>query len=89
MHKLTVLAIVFAAFACVAHVAQADILDSLSKGLENVKDVVNEKVKSATENSVLDVCITNDNCNKSFFKLRNYCCGMQCCDWFTYVFRDK
>ena len=63
------------------------LLDSLNKGAKEISNKVNDLTKS--DGIDLGVCITNDNCNRSFFKLQNYCCGLQCCDWFTYVFRDK
>jgi hypothetical protein len=69
------------------HTAHADLIDQISKGAENLKNKVSDMTKS--DSFDLNVCVTNDNCNKSFFKLQNYCCGLQCCDWFTYVFRDK
>jgi hypothetical protein len=52
----------------------------------DLSDALNE-AKSAYQNT----CLTDDNCNTEFFKLKNYCClsKVQCCDWFTYVLRDN
>ena len=76
-----------ALFAALPSTTRADLMDQISKGAENLKNKVSDMTKS--DSFDLNVCVTNDNCNKSFFKLQNYCCGLQCCDWFTYVFRDK
>lgn len=77
-------------FACLlSGVAKGDgLLDSLNKGVENIGKSVKDLTNSG-RGIELGVCLTNNGCDKGFFYLQNYCCGMQCCDWFTYVFRDN
>lgn len=85
MHSISIISLV--TFICLANVTNGDsILETINKGAEGLKNKVNDMTKSDFD---LGVCITNDHCNKSFFKLQNYCCGVQCCDWFTFVFRDN
>ena len=88
MNKLTVFTITLISFTCIVHLSSGNsIMDTINKGATDVKNKLNDLTKS--DSIDLNVCLTNDGCNKSFFKLQNYCCGVQCCDWFTYVFRDK
>ena len=87
MHKQLLVLLVVCSLAALPATTRADLMDKMSKGVENLKNSVNDVIKG--DGIDLGVCVTNDNCNKSFFKLQNYCCGLQCCDWFTYVFRDK
>ena len=53
-------------------------------------DKVGDKIKE-TAKEIAGVCVIDDNCNKNFFELNNYCClnKAQCCDWFSYVFRNE
>jgi hypothetical protein len=47
------------------------------------------KALDSGKEALVNSCITDDNCNTEFFKIRNYCCKLQCCDWITYVFKNS
>ena len=43
-----------------------------------------QNIKDKSEN----ICYKNDDCNTSFFKIRNLCCRFQCCNVISFVFKD-
>jgi hypothetical protein len=34
----------------------------------------------------MDLCLVDSNCNTKFFKLKNMCCGIKCCNYIEFVF---
>lgn len=48
-----------------------------------------DKVGKNLMKEIDKICLINDNCNTNFFNLKNYCCGVKCCDWFSYVFSNE
>ncbi|CAF0916439.1 unnamed protein product [Brachionus calyciflorus] len=58
--------------------------------LDDTKNLIKDAKKEAEKalGGGVNVCLSNDNCNKDFFNLNNYCCTISCCNWFEYVFRN-
>lgn len=56
--------------------------------------VANDKTLQVNANEIIQIisnlCILDENCNKEFFALNNYCClnKGQCCHMFDYIFKN-
>ena len=57
-------------------VSSAGLLDDIKQSSNNILD------------SVSNLCVTSDGCNKNFFTVNNYCCTGRCCNFVQYIFNN-
>ncbi len=77
MNKIGLLLSICCFMAIVSRSANADLLNKL-KGTSN--DLISK---------VNNICLLDDNCNKDFSTINNYCCSGQCCNFVQYIFRNE
>lgn len=76
----------------VVHRIQGDLLDKIKDGLEDTKDAIEDTIddsSNALTETINKVCMMDEGCNTSFLNINNYCCGIQCCNMFEYVYRNE
>ena len=69
-------------------VYQEPTVPSKSLYLESIKKS-SEDLVDGSKSVISNVCLTDNSCNTDFLNIKNYCCGVQCCDMFNYIVRNE
>jgi hypothetical protein len=64
------------------------ILATQSATVLDTIEAAKEKAQKTAQDLSNNLCLINENCNQQFFTLKNYCCGVQCCDLIRYIGRN-